>query len=214
MPIQIPRILQVLHMLENLIFLLFSQQCQFTCFIFLVSIIGVIIFHVWNSILKFYGKEYRSTLHLLQWIRIRIQIDRPWMWIRNRKNDAAPTGSRFTILIHGTDPKIRIWRNMYILHYTIRNIGKIEKIPTWFCSSSSMREMVTSRPESCGNRRAVPLPEPDAPPSKGTPGTHKNENNGDVMIWCSGSGECVVIWPPGSGSLLFYQRFEEISEKI
>ncbi len=45
-----------------------------------------------------------------------------------------------------------------------------------------MREMVTSRPESCGNRRAGPVPEPDAAPSEGPPGTHKNENNGDVMI--------------------------------
>jgi hypothetical protein len=42
-----------------------SLQCQFT-FIFLISIIGVIILGILNSILKFCGKKLSLPLHLVE----------------------------------------------------------------------------------------------------------------------------------------------------
>jgi hypothetical protein len=39
--------------------IILSQQCSFHCYVFLVSVIGVIIFNILDSIVKFSGNKYR-----------------------------------------------------------------------------------------------------------------------------------------------------------
>jgi hypothetical protein len=47
------------------IFILFYSQCLFTCFISLVSFIGVIIFNILDIVLNFLEKKYSLALHLV-----------------------------------------------------------------------------------------------------------------------------------------------------
>ncbi len=79
MPIRIRILPQVLHLLENQISFYFClQQCQFS--LFLVCVIGGIIFNILDRILKFAGKKNSLALHLVEKDRL-CQID------------ADPTGS-------------------------------------------------------------------------------------------------------------------------
>jgi hypothetical protein len=65
------------------------------CIIFLISVIGVIIFRNLDSILKLTGKFFSYLSIWLKWIQIRIRIGRPWIPIPIRQNNADPNGSGF-----------------------------------------------------------------------------------------------------------------------
>jgi hypothetical protein len=69
MPIQIRILPQVVQMLEHqkllLAFIQSSNQSQFTLFILLISVKGLIIFGIWDIILKFFGEKHRLSLHLV-----------------------------------------------------------------------------------------------------------------------------------------------------
>jgi hypothetical protein len=68
----------------------YSHQCHsLHCFIFLVSVIGVISFNILDSNLKFSGKNLKLTVHLVKMNTVRIRIS---------QNEADPAGSGFATL--------------------------------------------------------------------------------------------------------------------
>ncbi len=80
---------QVLHMMENknLSYTFIHSCASLHCFIFLFSVIAVIMFNILDSILKFPGKECYSALHGSR------SAIRAWIPIRIRQNDADLIGS-------------------------------------------------------------------------------------------------------------------------
>ncbi len=88
-PNQDPDSTPVLHVLENQNFLDFiHSSARLNCFIFLVSVIGIISFNILDSILKFSVKSYSLAVHLYIWVklvRVRFRIR-----IRIYHNDADP----------------------------------------------------------------------------------------------------------------------------
>ncbi len=73
-PIRLPQVIPVLE----------CSRVILQCFIFLLSIIGVIIFSILNSILKFTGKSIVYLYIWLKRIQVRIRIGRSWMPIQIR----------------------------------------------------------------------------------------------------------------------------------
>ncbi len=68
---------------------MYSSPQRLFCFMFLVSVIGVIIFNTLERILKFSGKKDRSDRLTLHWLK----------WNRNRYNFAVPIRYGLTTLI-------------------------------------------------------------------------------------------------------------------
>ncbi len=110
------------------------------CFIFVTSVIGVIIFNVLDSILKYFGKSIVYLYIWLKWIQIRIV--KPWMpiCIRIRQNDVDPTESGSTthrVLSRSfvVRRQTRFWR-MYCQHLLKGSLKDLTKLQEGcFCHS-------------------------------------------------------------------------------
>ncbi len=155
MPIQIRiRILhQVLHMLENqeIFYTFFYSSANLHCFIFLVSVLGVIILCISDSLLQFSGKSTLKFSFTVSWKNEMDKVTDPAPDLDRRALDADPDPAKWCrsvwIWIHNTDKNAVVCINFFSMK---RKVELILRQPA-SVSSRPMGQLPTLRRKSLPN---------------------------------------------------------------